>query len=205
MTRRINWFEDRGRGEARKTAEAAALCPNPFSEISCSLYVSPLIYTLSQPSACVPTPPHPPPPSSLWDNMSWVQKTEAAASFSIFKSETITVTNTIAVKSGSDDPVILFKRGVCVSISSFFFFFFYHKSLFILLNKGIGRMSCCHKTHRRQKCVIKHSKQQEQATVRTCSNILAVPNLPSPNIYHMWNGLFEHTRRSYINNSAAWS
>lgn len=41
MTCRINWFRDRGGGEGRETAEAAALCPNPFSEISCSLNVSP--------------------------------------------------------------------------------------------------------------------------------------------------------------------
>lgn len=39
------------RGEVRETVQAAALCPKPFSEISCSPNVYPLIYFLSQPYA----------------------------------------------------------------------------------------------------------------------------------------------------------
>lgn len=72
MTCRMNWLKDWERGETGETAEAAALCPNPFSEINCSLNVSPLIYTESA---------SPPSISPLSHNVTWVQKAEVPASF----------------------------------------------------------------------------------------------------------------------------
>lgn len=114
-------------GERERRPMAAALCPNPFSEISCSLYVPPLIYTESAfglPSFYHQHYPHPP------HCEQYVPRGQLQY-VCISKSKSNTVTNSIGVGAAA--------RGLCWN-----FFLSLNGPWLLKVSKSSGCMACCH-------------------------------------------------------------